>query len=85
MIYTGPTSLPDENLERFWNLESLGIQPSELTSDTPDALYRNRYQNNCIKLLDGRFQASLPWEHDFPELPTNYSICSTITRNMIRR
>ncbi|XP_060554089.1 uncharacterized protein LOC132715133 [Ruditapes philippinarum] len=77
-------SKPDtHDLERFWKLESQGIQPEKGDETTSD--YLATYQEKCIEFKDGRYSAQLPWKRDHPVLPDNYNIVLKRTENTIRR
>ena len=79
VISTPPSS---EDFERFWKLESIGIQPSK---EEQVSSYLELYKTNCINFNDGRYTASLPWKPDHPELPDNYNITLRRTQNTICR
>lgn len=76
------TSL-EQSLERFWNLESIGIV------NTPDKKEFNEnvktYQDKCIEFHDNKYYAKLPWKYDHPELPSNYGIALKRTQSTIKR
>ena len=72
----------DSDLERFWNLESIGITPEE--ESTTGEMLQN-YQKNSITFKDGRYIAKLPWVEDQPPLSSNFHIARKRTENVIRR
>ncbi|CAB3989911.1 Hypothetical predicted protein [Paramuricea clavata] len=78
------TASKDDEFEfrRFWELESIGIQPRE-KDDTSDFL--QQYQDTSISLKDGKYHAKLPWKPDQPILPPNAEIAAKRTRSMVRR
>ena len=78
------TASKDDEFEfrRFWELESIGIQPRE-KDDTSDFL--QQYQDTSISLKDGKYHAKLPWKPDQPTLPPNAEIAAKRTRSMVRR
>jgi len=59
------------NLDIFWNLESIGIVDSPLTSDDDQAL---ETFNSTVKFDNGRYQVSWPWKESCPMLPENYQL-----------
>ena len=67
-IITSPPDMYD--LERFWKLETLGIQSEK---DGESSEYLLTYQRNCTVFKDGRYSAQLPWKPyrvpDPPPLP----------------
>ena len=57
----------DDQLKKFWELESLGIP----TNETP--VYENFLEQICF---DGdRYEVSLPWKEHHPPLPDHYELC----------
>ena len=78
------TSPPDMyDLERFWKLETLGIQSEK--DDESSSEYLATYQRNCIVFKDGRCSAQLPWKPyrvpDPPALPKIRVQCTRFQRN----
>ena len=59
------------NLDIFWNLESIGITDSPLTTDDKQAL---EIFNNTVKFENGRYLVSWPWINSDPSLPENYQL-----------
>ena len=55
----------EEQLKSFWDLESLGIQPS--ATDT-------LYGDSILNFREGRYEVSLPWKQSHKSLPTNYQL-----------
>ena len=70
------------DLERFWRIESVGVQPSS-SEETVDFL--KYYQDSSIMLEDGRYSAKLPWRPEHPPLPSNAEITEQRTRSMVRK
>ena len=69
-------------LERFWQIESVGVQPNS-SEEMPDFL--KYYQDLSIMLEDGRYSAKLPWRPEHPPLPSNAEVTKHRTRSMIRK
>ncbi|XP_060594283.1 uncharacterized protein LOC132748688 [Ruditapes philippinarum] len=67
------------DIDRFWKLESLGINPEE--DDYTDTL--EIYKQNCVKFTDGKYEAKLPWKEDHATLPTNYDVTKRRTESLI--
>ena len=63
--------LTKPNLERFWNLESLGIAESPLTSDDDQAI---DHFNKTVQFTEGRYMVTWPWKDKVPDLPQNYQL-----------
>jgi hypothetical protein len=70
-------------LERFWNLESIGILPDEIT--THEDKFVKEYQDSSIRLVNGRYCAKLPWKPNHDPLPTNEAVARGRTRSTVRR
>ncbi|XP_052245627.1 uncharacterized protein LOC127854603 [Dreissena polymorpha] len=70
-------------LERFWNLESIGIHAAE--KDETAIEYLQNYQNNFISFSDGKYCAKLPWKQEHPSLPSNYGVTKRRTEVTIKR
>ena len=77
------TEREEETLERFWNLESIGILPNEIEEEERE--FVKSYQSSSIHLENGRYSAELPWKPNHPPLPTNEPVARGRTRSMIRR
>ena len=77
------TERDEETLERFWNLESIGISPNEIEEENKE--FVKSYQSSSIHLENGRYTAELPWKPNHPPLPTNEPVAKGRTQSMIRR
>ena len=69
------------DLERFWNLESIGIKPPETTDET--TAFLRHYQDTSITLQEKGYNAKLPWKEDHPPLPTNIDITQRRTCSVV--
>ena len=65
----------NDQLQSFWELESLGIYEEE------KALYDDF--SSHIAFRDGRYQVSLPWREFHEPLPTNYTLCFKRLRGLL--
>lgn len=74
----------ESSLEKFWDLESIGVKADELETTTMKD-FNDEYETKCITYQDNRYTAKLPWRNDFNELPTNYNVTLRRTCNMIDR
>ena len=70
-------------LEKFWNLESIGILPDKPPTD--ESKFVQEYQDSSIRLLNGQYCAKLPWKVNHAPLPTNEAITRGRTRSTVRR
>ena len=66
-----PFLVPQPNLERFWNLESIEIKESPIAIDDDQALDNF---NKTIEYTDGRYLVTWPWKDSSPDLPDNYRL-----------
>ena len=57
----------DQALKKFWDLETLGINPEE-SSVYDDFVHMIAFQN-------GRYCVSLPWKDCHPPLLDNFHLC----------
>jgi hypothetical protein len=67
----------DENLKRFWELESMGINPREESVQT-------RFTQEIV-FKNGRYEVSLPWREGHQALPDNYVPCVRRLYGLLRR
>lgn len=82
ILHTDAKLNSDFDLERFWNLDAVGVQPS---SDDETSDFLQYYQDSSIILEDGHYSAKLPWRSNHPPLPSNEEVTRQRTRNMVRR
>ena len=67
----------DNRLQRFWDLESLGILKDETS------VYSKFTQQ--IALKEGRYEVHLPWKESHPFLPDNYRLCRKRLEGLLKR
>ena len=67
----------DDQLRRFWELESLGIMKEE------PSVYDKFVQ--WISFDGQRYQVSLPWKENTPHLPDNFELCRRRLDSLLRR
>ena len=67
----------DDQLRRFWELESLGIMKDE------PSVYDKFVQQ--ISFDGQRYQVSLPWKENAPPLPDNFELCHKWLDSLLRR
>ena len=73
----------DFDLERFWNLESVGVS---LTDDTTKDNVLEQYLTSCLtRADDGAYIARFPWKPTHPVLPSNITIAERRTRHLVKR
>ena len=73
------------DLEKFWKLESMGIENVEIAKETEKNTYSKHYEESSISYRDNRYHAKLPWKDDHQPLPTNENIARNRTENVIKR
>ena len=67
----------DDQLKRFWDLESLGIVGDE------KSVYDQFIQR--IKFDGERYEVSLPWKVNHPALPNNKELCQKRLNGLLKR
>jgi len=80
------TSLPDTtsfDMEKFWKLESIGI--NQEPTETDERSFLQEYQEKNISFEDKHYVAKLPWTKEKTSLPTNMNIAKRRTESTIRR
>ena len=70
-------------LEKFWNLESIGINSKEV-EDVGDEFLKT-YQDESIKVSGDKYIVGLPWKQDHDEFPTNFVVAKRRTESVIKR
>ena len=65
----------DENLKKFWELESIGIKSPSLYEEV----------KNSITFENNRYKVGLPWKSSHPLLPDNYNLCKKRLDNLLQR
>ncbi|VDI27114.1 Hypothetical predicted protein [Mytilus galloprovincialis] len=71
------------DLEKFWNLESLGVSGSDNIKSQSEVV--KEYGEKSIILENGKYTAKLPWKPDFLPLPHNMELVKQRTGSVIRR
>ncbi|XP_071124095.1 uncharacterized protein [Mytilus edulis] len=71
------------DLEKFWKLESLGIDEKEVDTQLIDVM--ETFAESSITKQNRKYVSKLPWKENCPELPTNKEIVKRRTENVIRR
>ncbi|XP_053374153.1 uncharacterized protein LOC123529978 [Mercenaria mercenaria] len=71
------------NLERFWEVESLGVEQKSVHQGYEE--YIKQYQNTGISYENGKYIAKLPWKENHPILPSNELISRRRTVSVVNR
>lgn len=66
-----------QELRRFWELESLGIHPSD------ESVYERFTQS--INLKNNRYEVELPWRETHPILPDNHRLSERRLKSLLTR
>ena len=74
--------LTKPNLDWFWNLESLGIAESPLTSDDDQAI---NHFNKTVQFMEGRYMVRWSWKDKVPDLPQNYQLAVSRLRSISQK
>ena len=63
----------NETLQKFWDLESIGVRPAEGSISTTHAedVVLKKFKET-LTYNDGRYEVSLPWKEDRVSLKDNY-------------
>ena len=63
----------NETLQKFWDLESIGVRPAESSISTTHAegVVLKKFKET-LTYNDGRYEVSLPWKGDHVSLKDNY-------------
>lgn len=75
--------LEEHDLERFWNLELMGISQH----DTPKNVvnFQESYKKSGITLKDQKYCTKMPWTDDCQDILTNKNIILKQTENFINK
>ena len=83
VLHVATQYTPDNALERFWNIETLGITQQE---DNPTKSVFDQYIDKSIsREPNGSYTACFPWKKDHPPLPSNYSTCTRRLRLLLHK
>ncbi|CAG2189873.1 unnamed protein product [Mytilus edulis] len=69
--FSSVSNSKESEIEKFWNLESLGIR---LPQQDDEESFVKTYQQDCIKFENERYSAKLPWKLDHPDRPILYPL-----------
>lgn len=75
------STISDE-LEQFWNLETIGIR--EVPEQTDDDLAVNSFENT-IRYVNNRYEVGWPWKSPVPALQDNFLVAFTRFQSLLRR
>ena len=67
----------EEQVKRFYDLESLGI------NDENNAVYSKFVKGMTRK--EGCYEVGLPWRENMPTLPSNYEVCVSRLNSLVKR
>ena len=72
-VQIGAEEQLNETLQKFWDLESIGIRPAESSISTTHAedVTLKKFKET-LTYNDGRYEVSLPWKEDRVALKDNY-------------
>ncbi len=75
-------NIEEFDVERFWTVESLGIESPSCKEKNPSLEYQN---TSITREEDGGYVAAFPWKTEHPPLPSNFNVCERRTRSLARR
>uniref|UniRef100_A8PHY5 Uncharacterized protein n=1 Tax=Brugia malayi TaxID=6279 RepID=A8PHY5_BRUMA len=81
VVYSTNANINSE-LEKFWKLETIGIQESPQDDDDDQAL--KHFKRTIIK-QGKRYQVCWPWKDSKQKLSNNYGLCLGRLKNLINR
>lgn len=85
VLRAGLSSPPTEDtLERFWDLESLGISDESNSKLDHDASVLEKFEQG-LQRRDGRYEVALPWKTGLRELEDNYAVAKTRLQSLVRQ
>ncbi|CAB3993576.1 Hypothetical predicted protein [Paramuricea clavata] len=64
----------DCTLQRFWDLESIGLVPGKEETYTPDDLEAEKKVANSLRYVNGRYEVGISWKNNEPQLENNYNL-----------
>ena len=67
----------DNQLQKFWDLETLGIQQQEASVQESFS--------QTIEFKEGRYQVQLPWKPTHRALPTNLQLCKKRLKSLVKK
>ena len=68
----------DDTMKSFWELESMKIQVNDAEPSVDDQFMAS------IKMVNGRYEVSLPWREGHDQLPTNYDLSKRRLTGLLR-
>ena len=76
----------NDTLKKFWDLESIGVKPVEMTASTShkEAMVLQTFKNTLVR-KDGRYEVSLPWKEEKAALKDNYKQAESRLCNLERK
>ena len=73
----------DFDLERFWNLEAVGVS---MTTESSKQNTLKQYISSCVtRANDGAYIARFPWKPNHPTLPSNAAVAKHRTQQLVKR
>ena len=67
----------DENLKRFWEVESCGTETNDVNILTKTEKKALDLVSESLLYQNGRYQVAVPWKDDKPKLPDNRSMATS--------
>ena len=68
---------PEDNLRKFWELESIGIKEEGEQPLKPDDTRALDQVTETLQYSDGRYEVGIPWKEGEPKLEGNYEAAFT--------
>ena len=76
----------NDTLKKFWDLESIGVKPVEMTASTShkEAMVLQTFKNTLVR-TDGCYEVLLPWKEEKAALKDNYKQAESRLCNLERK
>ena len=81
-ITEGEIKSLDTTLKQFWSLDSVGINPDEISCKDSEAYEKFK---TSLKYEDGHYVASLPWKKDHPKLANNFLLAKCRLKGVLKQ
>ena len=72
LLVIGSKTVEKDNINNFWNLESIGVRDDP--QDKDDQIALNFFQKSVRRLENGRYMVKWPWKCEKFNLPSNFGL-----------
>ena len=71
----------EHNLDKMFNIESLGITEE---SSSYDEFHINKFNEN-VSFTEGKYHVKLPWNDNINDVKSNYGICKSVVNKVVSK